>query len=210
MPRLFRDLLHGRVVTINGSVSTFDQRMKDVLFVVVFLCAPLWPSGAIAQSLADVAREEEARRKTVKLPGRIYTNADLKPVASPASAPAAPVEPPGWLASEKDSSSVKGASEKDDASDKTEAYWKTLITAARGALDRSRVLADALQSRLNALATDIVNRDDPAQRAELELEHRRALGELDRTKADIGEQTKAIADIQEDARKAGVPPGWLR
>lgn len=84
------------------------------------------------------------------------------------------------------------------------------MAGARAALERSKVLADALQSRLNALATDIVNRDDPAQRAQLELERQRAITELDRMKAEIAEQTKAIADLEEDARKAGVPPGWLR
>ena len=29
-------------------------------------------------------------------------------------------------------------------------------------------------------------------------------------KKEIAEQTKAISDIEEEARKAGVPPGWLR
>jgi hypothetical protein len=29
-------------------------------------------------------------------------------------------------------------------------------------------------------------------------------------KREIGEHTKAIAEIEEEARKAGVPPGWLR
>jgi hypothetical protein len=29
-------------------------------------------------------------------------------------------------------------------------------------------------------------------------------------KNDIVQQTKAIAGIQEEARRAGVPPGWLR
>ncbi len=72
------------------------------------------------------------------------------------------------------------------------------------------MLADALQSRLNALTTDIVNRDDPAQRAQLERERQRALLELDRTKIEIAEHVKAIAAIEEEARKAGVPPGWLR
>jgi MoxR-like ATPase len=67
-----------------------------------------------------------------------------------------------------------------------------------------------LQSRLNALATDIVNRDDPAQRSQLAIERLRALAELDHTRVAISEQVKAIADIEEDARKSGVPPGWLR
>ena len=84
------------------------------------------------------------------------------------------------------------------------------MNSARAALDRSRIFADALQSRLNALNTDIVNRDDPAQRAELERERHRAVAELDRVKKEMTEQTKAISDIESEARKAGVPPGWLR
>ena len=63
---------------------------------------------------------------------------------------------------------------------------------------------------MNALTTDKINRDDPAQRSQLELEHQRAVAELDRVKNEIADQTKAIADIEEEARRANVPPGWLR
>ena len=84
------------------------------------------------------------------------------------------------------------------------------MSEARSALSRSQIFADALQSRINALNTDIVNRDDPAQRAQLELERQRATAELERVKTEIAGQTKAIADIEEEARRAGVPPGWLR
>jgi hypothetical protein len=93
---------------------------------------------------------------------------------------------------------------------KDEAYWRSRISGARSALERSRIFADALQSRINALTTDFVNRADPAQRAQIELERQRAVAELDRVKKEIAEQTKAISDIEEEARKAGVPPGWLR
>ena len=94
--------------------------------------------------------------------------------------------------------------------EKDPAYWKGRIGAARAAVDRSKIFADALQSRINALTTDFTNRDDPAQRAQIELERQRAVAELDRVKNEIAAQTKAIADIEEEARKAGVPPGWLR
>ena len=36
---------------------------------------------------------------------------------------------------------------------------------AREALQRSKTFAAALQNQLNSLATDFVNRDDPAQRS---------------------------------------------
>jgi hypothetical protein len=72
------------------------------------------------------------------------------------------------------------------------------------------MFADALQSRINALATDFVNRDDPAQRAQIESERKRALAELERVRKEMTDQTSAISDIEEEARKSGVPPGWLR
>jgi hypothetical protein len=36
------------------------------------------------------------------------------------------------------------------------------------------------------------------------------LDELERVKADIVGLKQAIADIEQEARVAGVPPGWLR
>jgi hypothetical protein len=70
--------------------------------------------------------------------------------------------------------------------------------------------SDALQSKINALWADFTARDDPAQRAQLELERKRALAEQERVKGEIEKQKKAIADLEEEARKAGVPPGWIR
>ena len=84
------------------------------------------------------------------------------------------------------------------------------MTGAREALSRSRMFAEALQSRINGLTTDFVNRDDPAQRDTIGAERQKAIAELDRVKREIVEQEKAITAIQEEARRAGVPAGWVR
>ena len=68
----------------------------------------------------------------------------------------------------------------------------------------------ALQSQINGLTADFAARDDPAQRSKVAADRQRALTELDRVKKEIQQHTKALADLQEEARKAGVPPGWLR
>jgi seryl-tRNA synthetase len=93
---------------------------------------------------------------------------------------------------------------------KDQTYWKGRITQAREQLDRSKILLDALQSRINALSTDFVNTDDPARRSVIERDRQRALAETERLKKEIADQTKAIAAIEEEARRAGVPAGWLR
>jgi ABC-type Zn uptake system ZnuABC Zn-binding protein ZnuA len=84
------------------------------------------------------------------------------------------------------------------------------MTAAQDALTHDKVLADALQSRVNALNHDFASTADPAQRAVVEQNRKTALAEMDRINSDIQKQTKAVSDIQEEARKASVPPGWLR
>ena len=48
------------------------------------------------------------------------------------------------------------------------------------------------------------------QRAVIDRNRQRALGELDRLKKAIEGSKKAIADLEEEARRASVPPGWLR
>lgn len=177
-----------------------------------FIAAVLIALGAVpasAQSLADVARAEAARRAAVTTPGKLYTNDSLKrdseyPTAGePAPAAEQPAAPAADQAKAKDA--AKPADAKND-----EAAWRKRIADERDALDRSRMFADALQSRINALTTDFANRDDPVQRQQIGDDRTKALAELDRVKKEIDQHVKSIADIQEEARKAGVPPGWVR
>lgn len=181
-------------------------------FLLVAALSLLTPALAGAQTLAEIAKEEEARRKKIEKPAKVYTNADLKPVPgvppppTPAAGQAAPAEP----STQVPQVTLPAGKSEPLPPEKDQAYWSARINAARSQLERSKIFADALQSRINALTTDFVNRDDPAQRAQLELERQRAIAELDRVKKEIAEHTKAIADIEEEARKAGVPPGWLR
>ena len=93
---------------------------------------------------------------------------------------------------------------------KNEAYWKKRIQAQRDELARAEMFADALQTRINVLSADFVARDDPAQRAVIATDRQKALAELDRVKQEIVQHTKTIAGIQDEARRANVPPGWLR
>ncbi|HUE90323.1 MAG TPA: hypothetical protein VMO26_29925 [Vicinamibacterales bacterium] len=183
-------------------------------FIAILVAAVLVaPAVLSAQSLASVAKKEEERRKSVKASGKVYTNNDLKADITASSAPAptnASADAPTPSTQVPSLNLPGGTITEPDAEVKDEAYWRSRMTQARSALERLRIFADALQSRLNALASDIVNRDDPAQRAQLELERQRAFAEMERVAQETADQTKAIADIEEEARKAGVPPGWLR
>jgi hypothetical protein len=84
------------------------------------------------------------------------------------------------------------------------------MTAARTGAERARAFAEALQSQINGLAAEFTARDDPRQRALVAEKRQKALDELARVQKEITDLEKTIRDIEEEARKAGVPPGWLR
>ena len=71
-------------------------------------------------------------------------------------------------------------------------------------------MAAALQNRVDGLWRDFTARDDPFQRAEIGQDRIEALQELEHTETDIVRLDQEIRDIQEEARRSGVPPGWLR
>lgn len=156
-------------------------------------------------SLADAANREAVRRQLTPKSTRSLTNEDVErlprrplptppELSEPAVTPAAPVAPK--------------APEPEEVRDET--WWRERMTAARQALERDQLLAESLQSRVNALTAEWSARDDPAQRQQLYEQRIRVLAELDRMKAQLLADTQAIADIEEDARRQNIPPGWIR
>src|SRR6185436_19353563 len=187
------------------NLLTLRRLATQVLIVTVALAAVL-TSGAPAQSLGDVARQEEARRKGAAA-GKTYTNESLKGSPESAATPAQPspsasapsaTTPPADSAKpgtdSKTADAAKPASGgKDDA-----AAWKKRREDIETALDRAKTFADALQSRINGLTADFAARDDPAQRNSVATDRQKALTELERVKKEVAQHTKALADLQEE------------
>src|SRR5215203_4756948 len=170
-------------------------------------------ASAVAQTLGEVARDEAARRKTAAA-GKVYTNASLPAdaVAPAAAAPAGQSASGASGAAGTKPADGKDAAKKDDKKDdkKTEAYWRDRMKLLREGKARAESFAEALQSRINALSTDFVNRDDPAQRNVIAGDRQKAIDELARVQKEIAEYTKSIDALQTEARRAGVPAGWVR
>jgi hypothetical protein len=159
-----------------------------------------------AQSLADLAKKEEERRRAIKDPSKVWTNKDLVPVAAPetTSKPATDTTAtPADTTKDKDKP-------KDAGPAKDQKYWSGRMKTLQAQLDHDQAFSIALQSQINGLTTDFVARDDPAQKAIIGQNRQKALAELERLKLAIVSDKKAIADLEDEARKAGVPPGWLR
>jgi hypothetical protein len=189
------------------------MRPKVALHVVTAVLLSLGATMAPlrAQSLADVARREQERRKTIKKPSKVLTNKDLG--SAPGTAlPAAPAPDANGTtpAADKDGQKPAADAEKKAEPAKDQAYWSGRAKGLQTQLERDQTFAVALQSRINALTTQYTNQGDPLQQAALANDRQKALDELNRLTKQIDDDKRAIAGLQEDARRAGVPAGWVR
>lgn len=180
-------------------------------------------------SLAEIARQEKERRAAIVDPAPVYTNDDL--AREGRGRPAAPrlrttrrrpaVRPPVA----PDPRDLSGTSSVDDVDHpenyssralthgepaRNESYWRDRLFTAREARRRADVVAAALQNRVDGLWAEFTARDDPAQRSLIEQQRYDAIDWLERTRATLLRLDEDIADIHEEARQAGAPPGWLR
>ena len=186
---------------------------KTLLAVALLIAVP-----ASAQSLGELAKREQERKKaTPAAAKKTYTNDDLKQVTPSSGTPGKPADDAAKAADAKSGDAkaaepqkVGGDDKKPAEPAKDEAYWRARITAAREDIRRNESFKEALQSRINALTADFSARDDPYQRAKVSDDRQKALAEMARVSDDIEKTRKQIADIEEEARRAGVPPGWLR
>lgn len=203
------------------------------LLTAPVLLALAWATmeTANAQSLVEVARQERLRREALARragpdapPPRVYTDADLiysglltmrigdeeaDAGTETATAPAGsdvPAPPPDAPAALPDAP----AAPPDAAATGDEERWRNRMAEARRAIEQAGRRADELQTRVNRLWADFTARDDPAQRAAIEQERQAALAELEETEAEADELARAVAAVRDEARRAGVPPGWLR
>jgi len=184
--------------------------MKKLLTTLAFaLVAAGVAASAMAQPLADVARQEEARRKGIKQPAKVITNQDLKPGLQPFSEPV-PLSSDAAAADAAKGGDKAAAGDASKDPQKDQKYWTDKKKSLQQNLDRDSGYAEALQVRINALTTDFVNRDDPVQKSKIEQDRIKALAELERLKKAIDEDKKALVGLEDEARKAGVPPGWIR
>jgi hypothetical protein len=172
-------------------MNAWWQSPLMVIAVLSWLAAP-------PKSISEAAEREALRRQLTPKSRAFLTNAGQPPeipmgapvVASPPDEPPAGVPAAGPVKDEK--------------------WWRTRVEAANEMLKRDQDAAEALQGRINVLQRDVVNVDDPVRQAALRAELQKTLEELNRARKLVDDDRTAIADIQEEARRQNVPPGWIR
>jgi hypothetical protein len=155
-----------------------------VLTLAVFAIAA---SLVSAQSLTEVAKKEKDRRKKLDAEGKqSFTESDLRggPQFQPRRTSSSAAKPePG--AAEAEAEEAPAAPEDPT---KTEAYWRDRVSA--------------VNKRIQDLETKLKS-------PELTSDTRGA-SRRERVERDLAQARSEKQEIADEARRKGVPPGWLR
>jgi hypothetical protein len=172
---------------------TMGRRAPFALIVCVFA------TSVFAQGLGDAARKETQRRSRAKGSGKVYTGDDLRHDGSST----APEPPPAVAETEATSSSrSEGASQ----NGQDERRWRSRADSLRGSVSRLEREVDEADRVATRLAYD-----GPMDGGGyVNTEHTRWVARVQKAREALASARKALEDFEEEARRAGIPPGWLR
>jgi hypothetical protein len=167
--------------------------MKPVTRGVAALLLAAWHSPLAAQSLGELARQEQERRKKADKAGRTFTDADLAAVRARARAAGEPEA--SAAASPAPSPSPSASAAPDPLRDpRVEREWRERFAAARRALREAE--QRAWVTRFEVVFVSGI----PVQQQVRRFEETEGLRQARR----------ALSDLEEELRRSGLPPGWGR
>ncbi len=93
-----------------------------------------------------------------------------------------------------------------------EARWRGIAKQRRDALAAAETRVAELRQRLAGVTNDLspTNLGDPNREQTLRAQAGEARAQLEAAEAELARAKKAVDDLEDDARRAGALPGWVR
>jgi len=196
------------------------MRLTLVPIVVLLVGAPV---VARAQSLGEVAKREQEKQEKKKKSGKppatvkVYTEEDLKKARESESGAVTVLPENGNLeatssASSEDDEVASGEGRPAGGRRRNEAYWRGRATRLREAVDEAEAKVRDLETQIAGLRNDMspVNTQDPNRLQTRDREMREAMDRLDAARREVDTARKVLAELEDEARRAGALPGWVR
>lgn len=166
---------------------------SSLLAALVLIATPV-----AAQSLADVARSEDARRGAVRATSKTYTNADLRPdptTPQPDPAAATPAVPGDANAPAATEGQAAAGAPPEPVEEKLdEKFWRSRAASIRARIQKAQQGVESLSGATH---------QDPREQAKVETLLKRAQGILERAES-------AQREFEVSAAAAKVPKDWIQ
>lgn len=198
----------------------------SALLLAVFLLGeppattPASPQPAAADKKrvtpAEAAKRAAAKKKAP--PAKVLTNEDLDKarkgdaaVSVLAADGVEPAQEPAPAGSEGNPVNTNEGESTDEVPN-DEATWRQRAEAARQRITDAEVAVSQAEQRLAELRSDIAPEDpmNPFRQQTREAEITAQMEQLEAARAEVVAARQALSDLEDEARRASIPPGWLR
>jgi len=193
------------------------MRVMLVFLVMCFLgsgVSPLFSKGAI--DLMAMKKEEEARRKKLAKSKLAVNDNNVNSVSAGGKQYGfIQMETEGALPEEGKAEGAAPATtqpkgEMQDDKTKTAEYWKKQQSDLELRMATLRAEIESAQLELNKLWSDFYVKNVAAEQQIIRDQISQKTSEMEQKKLYLSEAEAQLEELYEKARKAGVPPGWLR
>jgi len=169
------------------------------------------PSMARSQDLVSVAKKEKERRAKVSKPSKVLTEDDGKEAGAKGtgSVTALPGEGAAVAPDSSERASAANAAEAEQASWKTRAaeMRQAVVTAEKALAQMER---DVAAYRSDMAPVSAADAQDPMRLQKRDARIFEMNKQVEAQKIAVTDAKKALASFEDEARRAGVPAGWLR
>ncbi len=191
------------------AIKSFLLILVCFFFILNFLPMSLYSKGDV--DLVKLKKEEEERRKKLKKPKLTVNNANINTIKVPIKKYSfIQMEPVEGDEQEKDKSKTKEKKKKPIDPKKTREYWQELKKKLEFDIRTLEEKVRNDQLRLNKMYSDYYSMSLPFQRINIKDQIDKFSGLLEEDKLKLQNLKKEMDSLADKARKAGVPPGWIR
>lgn len=172
------------------------------MFGVIFLF--LFALDCSAQTLADIARRERERQKQLHSTVVVASGATTTTAASTSSTTAVTTPPAAASRTAAPTGPVDGKGH-------DEKYWRQQFDKARDVAKKADDKVQLLDLKVKDLNTQLLRQSDIYNREyRLGPEIAETQKQLDDARKEADDARKKLADLEDELRRSGGPPGWAR
>jgi hypothetical protein len=183
--------------------------MLGVILPIAICAAAPKPQDSQTESVADAAKKARAQKSKDPKATKVYTDDNIGNVRGSIS-----VIGPGSEPAETKTTAGKetaGTTAGDKSNSKDEAYWRSKFAEAHAALSTDARELDIEQREFNLKQTQFYTDPNVALREQNDRKDiNDSQAKIDEQKAKVEKDKQAIADLEEELRKAGGDPGWAQ
>ena len=184
--------------------------MKNLFLLIGVLIAFVSISIAADSELVKAAKKEKERRAKVEAK-KTLTNQDIDEIRKKQLGIEAAAAPDSETADETKEAKEGKTEKKEVDPTQTEEYWRTRKQETDQKLEEAQSKVQQLQNEINNLTTAFyAESDGVAQRPLIETERIERIKELEQAKQELENARQAAEGLEDEARKAGALPGWVR